>query len=431
MNIPTQRYLNNESEKGINHKTNEIDKLCKVPKLRFPEFRDAGEWEEIEIREVFNVTRGEVLAMPKVKEDQTSEFPYPVYSSQTKNNGLAGYYSDFLYENAITWTTDGANAGDVNFRRGKFYCTNVCGVLLNTDGWANPFVAALLNTVTRKYVSYVGNPKLMNGVMSEIIIPIPSLPEQQKIADCLSTLDELIAAHNQKLAALKLHKKGLMQQLFPAEGETVPRLRFPEFRDAGEWEEKQLIQISSRIMDGTHFSPKTKYGSSMYLTSKNVRDGFIDLSNVGFISEDEHREIYSKCPVRKNDILLTKDGANTGNCAINTIENEFSLLSSVAVIRGNPIIVNSIFLYHSIQSDYFQRQIFEAISGQAITRITLEKINAFSIIFPSLPEQQRIADCLSSLDELIAAQSQKIEALKTHKRGLMQQLFPATEEVQG
>jgi type I restriction enzyme S subunit len=152
---------------------------------------------------------------------------------------------------------------------------------------------------------------------------------------------------------------------------------------------------------------------------------------VGFISEDEHREIYSKCPVRKNDILLTKDGANTGNCAINTIENEFSLLSSVAVIRGNPIIVNSIFLYHSIQSDYFQRQIFEAISGLPITRITLEKINAFSIIFPSLPEQQRIADCLSSLDELIAAQSQKIEALKTHKRGLMQQLFPATEEVQG
>lgn len=186
-----------------------------VPRLRFPEFREAGEWEEKAVGAVFRVTRGEVLAMPRVKDAPSADFPYPVYSSQTKNSGLAGYYSEYLYEDAITWTTDGANAGEVNFRPGKFYCTNVCGVLLSSQGWANTFVAALLNSVTRKYVSYVGNPKLMNGVMSEIVIPFPSLPEQQRIASFLSSLDDLITAQSQKIAALKTHKKGLMQQLFP------------------------------------------------------------------------------------------------------------------------------------------------------------------------------------------------------------------------
>ena len=187
-----------------------------VPRLRFPEFLDAGEWEEKEVGHIFNVTRGEVLSMTLVTDAKTDETPYPVFSSQTKNNGLAGFYSEFLYEDAITWTTDGANAGDVNYRQGKFYCTNVCGVLINDNGYANQCVAALINSISRKYVSYVGNPKLMNGVMSKIVVPFPSMEEQQKIADCLSSLDELIAAQAQKLAAIKDHKKGLMQQLFPS-----------------------------------------------------------------------------------------------------------------------------------------------------------------------------------------------------------------------
>ena len=186
------------------------------PRLRFPEFRNAPEWETKEIGDVFRVTRGEVLAMPLVKDEQSDQAPYPVYSSQTKNHGLAGYFSHFLYEDAITWTTDGANAGEVNFRAGKFYCTNVCGVLLNSEGYANPFVAALLNGITRSHVSYVGNPKLMNGVMAKIAIPFPQLAEQQRIADCLSSLDTQITAESNRLAALKTHKQGLMQLLFPA-----------------------------------------------------------------------------------------------------------------------------------------------------------------------------------------------------------------------
>ncbi|WP_419652353.1 restriction endonuclease subunit S, partial [Thiolapillus sp.] len=167
-----------------------------VPKLRFPEFREAGAWEEKEVGEIFKVTRGEVLSMRLVSDMPSETTPYPVYSSQTKNNGLSGYYSDFLYENAITWTTDGANAGDVNYRPGKFYCTNVCGVLINNDGYANVFIAELLNTITRKHVSYIGNPKLMNGVMAKIKVTthpyqhraVPKRPFEWRPADCIPDL---------------------------------------------------------------------------------------------------------------------------------------------------------------------------------------------------------------------------------------------------
>ena len=186
-----------------------------VPRLRFPDFRNASPWEEKRLGDVFEITRGYVLATTETSTNFSESSPYPVYSSQTKNKGLMGFYSQYLYENALTWTTDGANAGDVNLRLGKFYCTNVCGVLLNKEGYANLCVSELLNTVTPQYVSYVGNPKLMNGVMAKIKIPLPSLKEQRKIADCLTSLDEVITAQTAKLEALKAHKQALMQQLFP------------------------------------------------------------------------------------------------------------------------------------------------------------------------------------------------------------------------
>jgi type I restriction enzyme S subunit len=176
--------------------------------------RDFPDWEEKEVGEVFKVTRGNVLAMPLVSESKTNKHIYPVYSSQTKNNGLSGYYNEYLYENSITWTTDGANAGDVNFRDGKFYCTNVCGVLISKDGHANSCIAAMINAVSRRYVSYVGNPKLMNGVMAKIAIDFPCVKEQIKIADFLTALDDKITATQAQLEAVKQYKQGLLQQMF-------------------------------------------------------------------------------------------------------------------------------------------------------------------------------------------------------------------------
>ena len=141
--------------------------------------------------------------------------PYPVYSSQTKNFGLMGYYKSYLYEDAITWTTDGANAGTVNFRPGKFFCTNVCGVLLSDKINANQMIAEALNNVAKGYVSYVGNPKLMNNVMAEINIKLPVSPiEQKKISELFSQLDSLITLHQRECEKLKNLKKTLLEKMF-------------------------------------------------------------------------------------------------------------------------------------------------------------------------------------------------------------------------
>ena len=173
------------------------------------------DWVERKISSIFEITRGYVFAVTKMSDIKTDDCRYPVYSSQTKNNGLTGYFNEFLYKDSITWTTDGANAGDVNFRQGKFYCTNVCGVLKSEKGYANECIAQILNSVTKRYVSYVGNPKLMNNTMGSIKITIPSsLKEQTKIANFLSAIDDEIELLEQQLEQLQLQKKALMQGMF-------------------------------------------------------------------------------------------------------------------------------------------------------------------------------------------------------------------------
>ena len=164
---------------------------------------------------MFKITRGSVLPVTETSEKITNETPYPVYSSQTKDNGLMGYYGKYLYENAITWTTDGANAGTVNYRAGKFYCTNVCGVLLSEKIEASKAIAEILNSVAKKYVSYVGNPKLMNNVMAEIQIAMPPTKEERdKISSYFESLDNLITSQQQEIDGYKELKKGLLQQMF-------------------------------------------------------------------------------------------------------------------------------------------------------------------------------------------------------------------------
>lgn len=184
-----------------------------VPEIRFKGFTEA--WEQRKVSELFKVTRGYVLAATLTEPAKTDEMPYPVYSSQTKDNGLMGYYKDYLYEDAITWTTDGANAGTVNYRAGKFYCTNVCGVLLSNEVTANQMIAEALNNVAKGYVSYVGNPKLMNNVMADIEIMIPThAEEREKLSVFFRNLDTLITLHQRELEKLKKLKKACLEKMF-------------------------------------------------------------------------------------------------------------------------------------------------------------------------------------------------------------------------
>lgn len=181
--------------------------------VRFENFKET--WKNRKIKEIFKVTRGHVLASTEVAEEQSKVMPYPVYSSQTKNDGLMGYYKEYLFDTAITWTTDGANAGTVNYREGKFYSTNVNGVLLSDDGYTNEAIAEILNKEAWKWVSHVGNPKLMNNIMEDITICTPqSIEEQNKLSIFFKQLDNIITLHHQNLDNLKQMKKSLLQKMF-------------------------------------------------------------------------------------------------------------------------------------------------------------------------------------------------------------------------
>lgn len=184
-----------------------------VPEIRFKGFERG--WGKRKIVELFKVTRGDVLAATKTSSKKSQASPYPVYSSQTKNDGLMGYYHRYLFQDAITWTTDGANAGTVCYREGKFYSTNVNGVLLSDDGYANRAVAEALNQEAWRHVSHVGNPKLMNNVMGQIEIPIAcEIEEQQKISAYFSKLDELISKHSNQIEKLKIIKAACLDKMF-------------------------------------------------------------------------------------------------------------------------------------------------------------------------------------------------------------------------
>jgi len=375
-----------------------------IPELRFPEFLEEEDWEIKEVGEVFQVTRGYVLTMTLVKEMPTDEYPYPVFSSQTKHNGLAGYYNEYLYEDAITWTTDGANAGDVNYRAGKFYCTNVCGVLLNEGGFANPCIAELINSVSKKHVSYVGNPKLMNGVMSKIEIPFPSIKEQKKIAFCLSSLDELIVAHSDKLQTLKNHKKGLMQNLFPQEGEKVPKYRFPEFENDGEWMEKELGKICN-MQAG-------KFVRASEIHEKQVGSFYPCYGGNGLRG-------YTKSFTHEGKFsLIGRQGALCGNVTL--ADGQFHATEHAVVVTPEKN-VDTNWLFHALVLSNLNQY----ATGQAQPGLSVANLEKVELRIPkSELEQQKIASCLSAIDELITAQAKKIEQLQQHKKGLMQGLFP-------
>jgi len=174
-------------------------------------------WTEYKVQNLFDITRGQVIPKTNLKDSPTDDYIYPVYSSQTSNYGILGYDNTYDFDGKfLTWTTDGANAGKVFYRNGKFRCTNVCGLLHSNknNDYINLLTADLLNYETPNYVSYVGNPKLMNNVMADIKIKLPSLEVQNKISHIFSIFDNKLFIEEQKLNNLNNTKKSLLQQMF-------------------------------------------------------------------------------------------------------------------------------------------------------------------------------------------------------------------------
>ena len=383
------------------------DQKTLVPKLRFPEFRDKGGWINEPLEKLAKYENG------KAHEQFISENGnFIVVNSKfisingdmkkytnkafclAKKGDILMVLSDVPNGKAFAkcFFVDVDNFYTVNQRICKLSPKNAVDILLFYSLNKNPFFLAFDDGVKQTNLR-------KDDVLSCPVLLPKSIEEQQKIADCLSSVDELIAAQAQKVDTLKTHKKGLMQQLFPREGEAQPRLRFAEFRGTGSWTRssfEKLFSIGSG-KDYKHLNTGNVpvYGSGGYMLS--VTDYLYDGESV--------------CIGRKGTI------------------------NKPIFLSGRFWTVDTLFYTHSFKEclPSFIYAIFQQIDwlkhNEAGGVPSLSKINIEKIItaIPKLPEQQKIADCLSSIDELITAETQKLETLKTHKKGLMQQLFPTNE----
>ncbi|MEI2781373.1 MAG: restriction endonuclease subunit S [Candidatus Competibacter sp.] len=199
-----------------------------------------------------------------------------------------------------------------------------------------------------------------------------------------------------------------------------------------DWGVVSALDACSKIQDGTHFSPQIGGSDYLYITSKNIRFGFLDISTAYRIDKAQHQVIYQRCDVKKGDLLLTKDGANTGNAALNKIDEEFSLLSSVAFLRFHQSKHCATYFLQQILTSQGQHQIQEAMAGNAITRLTLEKIKKLRFpIPPTLTEQQAIAEALSDADAFIESLEQLLAKKRHIKQGAMQELLTGKKRLPG
>jgi type I restriction enzyme, S subunit len=257
-----------------------------------------------------------------------------------------------------------------------------------------------------------------------------NVAEQEKIAECLTSLDEVIAAHSRKLHALKAHKKGLTQQLFLREGETQPRLRFPEFRDAGEWKEKQLGDICVLVRGPFGGSLKKEIfvqsGYAVYEQSHAIYEDFTSFRY--YIPKAKYDEL-KRFSVSPGDIIMSCSGT-MGKFAI-VPEGASGVINQALLKLTVKRSCLPMFLKEVLELPTNQEQLLSQSAGGAIKNVvSVSQIKELKLFIPGLAEQRIIIDCLSSLNELITAQTQKLDALKFHKKGLMQQLFPSSEEVE-
>ena len=368
-----------------------------VPKLRFPEFENSGPWEPIQLKEVLVYEQpGKYI----VEDSSYLDTGTPVLTAN--KSFVLGYTAetDGIYDNVPAiifddFTTD-TKYVDFAFK----VRSSAIKILTSRRDDELRFVFELMSRIRfdptqhkRYYISQY----------QHLEIALPNRDEQRKIADCLGSLDDLIAVGRQKLEALRGHKRALIQQLFPRSGETVPRLRFPEFENSGPWEPIQLKEVLVYEQPGKYIVEDSSYldtGTPVLTANKS----FV----LGYTAETDG--IYDNVPAIIFDDFTTDT---------KYVDFAFKVRSSAIKILTS-------------RRDDELRFVFELMSRIRFDptqhkRYYISQYQHLEIALPNRDEQRKIAGCLGSLDDLIAAESRKIETLRQHKKGLMQQLFPCLE----
>ena len=412
-----------------------------IPRLRFPEFEKEGEWEEKMLGDITDAENS-TLALNKI---EIKEKGYPVYGA----DGIIGLIGDYQQEEPyISIVKDGSGVGRVNLceEKSSILGTLTCIKSKNSDKFKLNWIYYLMNTINYDtYKKGSGIPHIYYFDYKTEVIAVPNPKEQQKIAACLSSLDEVIEGHTRKLELLRGHKKGLMQNLFPnpitneklritdhdnrnsqfvIRKSNVPNYRFPEFKDDGEWEEKRLGEvaefskgkgISKNDLSEKGTLPCIRYGE-LYT---HYKEKIVDIiSSTNLTAKDL---VLSKA----NDVIIpasgeTQEDIATASCVL---VDGVALGGDLNIIRSD---INGVFLAYYLNNAK-KNEIAQMAQGISVVHLYSIQLKDLVIQIPTKQEQQKIASCLSALDSMIQAQTERIEQLQQHKKGLMQNLFPITD----
>lgn len=411
-----------------------------IPELRFPEFKNEGEWEEKVVSQLAEYENGKAH-----EQDINEEGKYIVVNSKfistdgevrkytnsanciAQKDDILMVLSDVPNGRAIAkcYIVDKNNFYTVNQRICKLTPTNadskILYYLLNRNAYFLNFDDGVKQT------------NLRNEDVLNCPLVLPKNPkEQQKIASCLSSLDEVIATHSQKLDVLKNHKKGLMQNLFPQEGEKLPKYRFKEFENDGEWVEQKLNYYLELLTDfeanGSFADVKANvnvfdepnyawYVRATDLEKKSNSD------SVKYVDEHSYNFL-NKTKLLGGELLITKRG-EIGKVYMYepTKELPATVAPNLYLLKLNEK-ANPKFFYYHFTNTIGNQSLKRLNASSTIGALYKDDVKNINVFVPSIKEQKKIASCLSSLDALITAQAEKIEQLKLHKKGLMQGLFP-------
>ncbi len=421
-----------------------------TPKLRFPEFRDEPGWDRKLLRSIATPVTGKADAESEHNVLTLSAEHGIVLQSDYFGKKVAGSdperyikitRNDFVYNDR---TTSRSKYGTI--RRLTQHDSGIVSPIYKCfrfndeefpefwqwyfeSGTHDAELAGLVNEGARAGRFNISPDKFLSTAAW-----CGSHPEQQKIAECLSSLDGLIAAEGRKWEALKAHKKGLMQQLFPRPGETRPRLRFPDYQNATEWTARELGPMTIKV--GSGITPRGgeknyRKDGRPFIRSQNVGWGKLLLDDVAYIDEDTHKS-FDATELQVLDVLLNITGASIGRSTVaDSRVRGGNVNQHVCIIRAITEELNPNLLNQYLISQDGQEQIDGFQAGGNRQGLNFGQIRSFLIpLPPTSDEQQLVAACLSSMDRTITAEAQWIEALQTHKKGLMQQLFPSPEEAE-
>lgn len=416
-----------------------------IPTRRFPDFANDDEWQ---IKRIGDFAEAIAGATPSTT---ISEYwnggTIPWMSSGEVHKGLIfsteKKITELGYTNSstkkvpantvvIALAGQGKTRGTVGITKIEL-CTNqsLCSIIPNNNYDSDYLYHYLVSKydMLRRISSGDGTRGGLNlQMVKDLLIPLPSLSEQHHIAASLSSLDEEISTTNRKIEQLKLQKKGLMQALFPPKNDKTPKLRFKEYKMNGEWKERKL-GIIGESYSGLNGKDKNDFGhgEAEYITYMNVFSNPITKQEMNLATEVDNKQH----SVKYGDILFTTSSETPEEVGMTSIwlENKKNVyLNSFCFgYRLNEKFkkdFNYIYLSYYFRSEFFREKIKVLAQGISRYNISKNKVMELPLLYPSLHEQSKIADCLFTIDDTIQHYSNKISFLKHHKKGLIQQLFP-------